>query len=275
VLIDFHTHTRASDGVLDPDELLRKALDSGLEMLAITDHDTVRGYERAAACHLGGVRLVPGVEMSCLWSGMTIHILGLGIDCDHPATVKGMATMDDARRERGEMIAARLARKGMPGALDGALTLAGDSQLGRPHFAAWMVETGHVRDHNQAFDRYLGQGRVGDVKVCWPELAAVVRCITASGGIAVIAHPLKYRLTRTKLRRLIGDFMAAGRCAREVQSGRQSRDEVEHLSRLADEFGLEVSIGSDFHREAPYNAPLGVESSPFEHLPGVWRRWVG
>ena len=103
----------------------------------------------------------------------------------------------------------------------------------------------------------------------------MVRCITASGGVAVIAHPLKYRFTRTKLRRLIGDFMTAGGRAIEVQSGRQSRDEVEHLSRLASEFGLEVSIGSDFHREAPYNAPLGVESSPFERLPGVWRRWAG
>lgn len=253
---------------------MRKALDAGLEMLAITDHDTVRGYVSAAACRTGEMQIIPGVEMSCLWSGAAIHILGLGIDCDHPVMVDAMTSMVATRRERGKVISARLARKGIPGALEGALARAGDSQLGRPHFAAWMVEMGHAKDHNEAFDKYLGHGKVGDVKLCWPEMAEVVQCIAATGGVAVIAHPLKYRFTRMKLRRLIVDFMAAGGIALEVQSGRQSRDEIEYLSRLVDEFGLEVSVGSDFHHEAPYSAPLGVESSPFEHLSGVWERWA-
>ncbi len=121
------------------------------------------------------------------------------------------------------MIASRLASRGFAGALQGALEQAGDSQLGRPHFAAWMVQQGHVRDHNQAFDQYLGQGKTGDVKAFWPELAEVTRWIVASGGAAVIAHPLKYRFTGMKLRRLVVDFVAAGGCGIEVLSGYQTR----------------------------------------------------
>ncbi len=275
MLIDFHTHTSASDGDLRPDQLLRKARDEGIGMLAITDHDTVAGYRAAlAGQHAGDMRLIPGVELSCLWSGATIHILGYGFDCDHPVMRAAMATMAAARARRGEVIAERLARRGMPGALEGARARAGDSQLGRPHFADWMVAQGHVGDHNEAFDRYLGRGKTGDVKVCWPKLSEVVRWITASGGTAVIAHPLKYRFTRSRLCRLIADFMAAGGIAIEVQSGKQSRDELGHLRRLAVEFGLEVSVGSDFHREAPFRASLGVESSPFADLTGIWERWM-
>lgn len=277
VLIDFHTHTTASDGALDPRELLARARASGVAVLAITDHDTVAGYEAAAAYHRQGTcgtRLIAGVELSCQWSGTTIHILGLGIECGHPAMREALACMAGARRERGEAIAARLAARGFHGALQGALARAGASLLGRPHFAAWMVEQGHVRDENQAFDRYLGQGKTGDVKAFWPRMAEVVAWIVASGGTAVIAHPLKYRFTGMKLRRLIADFAAAGGSGIEVLSGRQARDQVEHLQRLAGEHGLEISAGSDFHRDTPHGAALGVESAHFEGLRAVWERWL-
>ena len=277
MLIDFHTHTSASDGALDPAELVARAQASEINLLAITDHDTVAGYKAAAAYHRlnpGGMRLIPGIEYSCKWSGTTIHILGLGVDCEHPAMVDGLATLATARRERAVMIASRLESRGFEGALQGALAQAGDSQVGRPHFAAWMVEQGHVKDHNQAFDQYLGQGKPGDVKAYWPELAEVVQWVEASGGTAVIAHPLKYRFTGMKLRRLIAAFVAAGGRAIEVHSGRQTRDQIAHLKRLVREFDLEVSVGSDFHRDAPYAAPLGVESSPFDGLRCVWERWL-
>jgi predicted metal-dependent phosphoesterase TrpH len=277
VLIDFHTHTSASDGALAPRELLARALAREIKVIAITDHDTVAGYEAAAAYHTasaGGMRLVSGVELSCQWSGTTIHILGLGIDCEHPALREALLTLDTARRERAEVIAARLAARGFVGALQGALIHAGESQLGRPHFAAWMVEQGHVKDQNQAFDVYLGQGKIGDVKAFWPQLAEVTGWIVAAGGIAVIAHPVKYRFTGMKLRRLVLDFVAAGGRAIEVLSGYQPKDQVDHLIRLAKEFDLEVSAGSDFHRDASYGAMLGVESSPFEGLSGIWERWI-
>jgi predicted metal-dependent phosphoesterase TrpH len=275
VLIDFHTHTTASDGALAPEELLARAAAAGVDMLAITDHDSVAGYLAlaAAGAAAGAPQLVSGVEFSCRWSGATVHIVGLGIDCAHPALRAGVARMDTARLQRGEKIGRQLAGRGFPGALQGALQEAGDSQLGRPHFAAWLVREGHVRDHAEAFDRYLGRGKPGDVKAFWPELAEVVEWIVAAGGVAVIAHPLKYRFTGMKLRRLVIDFKAAGGEAMEVASGYRTRDQLAHLRRLVQEYGLEVSVGSDFHRDGPYSAALGVELAPFAELPGVWARW--
>lgn len=276
MLIDFHTHTTASDGALNPSEMVDRALAAQIQLLAITDHDTVAGHRAAAAYYTqnpGAMRLISGIEYSCVWSGTTVHILGLGIDCDHPAMVEGLDVLEKARRERAITIANRLETRGFKGALDGAIAEAGESQLGRPHFAAWMVASGHVDDHNQAFDKYLGQGKIGDVKAYWPELAQVVTWIMESGGVAVIAHPLKYRFTRMKLRRLVVDFVAAGGAAMEVLSGRHTPDQLAQLTRLARDFELEVSIGSDFHRDGPYSPQLGVELPYLEGLRGVWERW--
>jgi predicted metal-dependent phosphoesterase TrpH len=280
VLIDFHTHTAASDGALSPRDLVALARERKLAMLAITDHDTVAGYLAVAeqgpeyTQDPAGLRLVPGVELSCRWSATTIHILGLGMDCRHPAMGEALAWLDTARIERGKKIAQRLEALGFAGALDGALAEAGDSQLGRPHFSAWMVGQGHVTDHNQAFDKYLGQGKTGDVKAFWPELAQVVEWIVAAGGVAVIAHPLKYNFTRMKLRRLVIDFMAAGGTGIEIASGYQTPDQSAQLRRLASEFALEVSVGSDYHRDAPYSPRPGVEIPALDGLRGVWERWL-
>ncbi len=275
VLIDFHTHTTASDGALSPAELLRRAAERRISLLAITDHDTDAGYR--AACELRDdypeVRLIPGVELSCRWSATTIHIVGLGVDFDHDAMREALALLGGARAERGTIIASRLEARGFQGALEGALAEAGESQLGRPHFSAWMVDQGHVKNHQAAFDKYLGQGKVGDVKACWPELAEVVRWIVAAGGVAVLAHPLKYKFTRMKLRRLVLDFVAAGGTGIEVLSGRQTPDQVAQLQRLADEFELLASAGSDFHRDGPYNPELGVELRRLEGRAAVWQRW--
>ncbi|MCL4104136.1 UNVERIFIED_CONTAM: hypothetical protein GTU68_034998 [Idotea baltica] len=276
MLIDFHCHTTASDGALSPRELVRRALASNITQFAITDHDTMLGYRDAAEYYThnpGEMRLIPGIELSCCWSATTIHIIGLDIDADHPVLAAGLLQMMQARQARGKKIADRLESKGFSGAWEGALRHAGDSQLGRPHFAAWLIEQGHVADFKQAFDRYLGQGKIGDVKAFWPELAEVINWITESGGIATLAHPMKYRYTRMKLRRLVVDFKAAGGAAVEVLSGRQTADQGQQLQRLAKEFGLEVSVGSDFHKDGPYNPPLGVEIPKLTELRGVWDRW--
>ena len=276
MLIDFHTHTTASDGALTPREMLQRASESGVGLLAITDHDTVAGYRSALtlASDFPTVQLVPGVEFSCRWSGTTIHVVGLGMDCDHPAMLEGVAVLGAARLERARKIARRLEQRGFPGALEGAQAEAGDSQLGRPHFSAWMVAQGHVPDHNTAFDKYLGQGKPGDVKAFWPELAQAVAWITDAGGVAVLAHPLKYNYTRMKLRRLAHDFAEAGGGAIEVLSGRQTPDQVAKLQRLAEEFDLEISAGSDFHRDGPYHPDLGVELRAFRGKAAVWNRFA-
>jgi 3',5'-nucleoside bisphosphate phosphatase len=279
VLVDFHTHSSASDGALAPGELLGRALECGLELFSLTDHDTVAGYlaikddPRLAEANL---QLVPGAEFSCQWSGATIHVVGLGIDCEHATMRHAVATMDAARKARGEKIAQRMEKLGFAGALEGALAEAGDSQLGRPHFAHWMVQQGHVKDHNEAFDKYLGQGKPGDVKAFWPELAEVVSWIAESGGVPVLAHPYKYKFTAMKLRRLIVDFVEAGGCALEIHSGRQTREQGDQLKRYANEYLLEVSVGSDFHRDHAYGASLGVDLGEFSRaheLRGVWSRF--
>lgn len=234
------------------------------------------GYQVAAEYYThnpGQMRLIPGIELSCCWSATTIHIIGLGVDADHPKLAAGLMQMTAARQARGRKIADRLEAKGFSGALEGGLRHAGESQLGRPHFAAWLVEEGHVENFKQAFDRYLGQGKIGDVKAFWPQLAEVTSWIAESGGVAALAHPLKYRFTRMKLRRLVVDFKAAGGAALEIVSGRQTAEQNQQLQQLAKEFDLEVSVGSDFHKDGPYHPPLGVEMPRLTTLRGVWQRW--
>ncbi len=276
-MIDLHTHTTASDGVLTPSELVERARLAGVDCLAITDHDCIGGFlEARNYCRDSRIDLclVSGIEFSCRWSGTTVHIVGLGVKAEHSLLLQGIDQLTQARDRRGEKIGERLAARGFHGALEGARTQAGRSQLGRPHFAQWMVEQGHVADIQEAFSRYLGQGRCGDVKAFWPELAEVVGWITGSGGVAVVAHPLKYRMTRMKLRRLVVDFKAAGGEAIEVVTGRQTRDQTGGMRRLASEYSLEASVGSDFHRDTSWGAGLGVETPCLDGIRGVWERWA-
>lgn len=276
MLIDFHTHTTASDGALSPEQLVDRALQRDLHLFAITDHDTVAGYQAAAAYYtrIGGeMTLLSGIEFSCRWSGLTVHVVGLDVDCADPTLRAGIERLGRARLDRAAVIADRLRQRGFAGALEGALEQAGSSQPGRPHFAAWLVEQGHVKDTSQAFNRYLGQGKVGDVQAFWPELAEVTAWIVAAGGVAVLAHPLKYRLTRSKLGRLVADFQAAGGSAIEILNGYQTPDQSRQLRALAQEGGLEVSGGSDFHRDSSWGPDLGVELRHLGALRGVWERW--
>ncbi len=274
MLVDFHTHSSASDGALSPRDLLQRARQAGVTQFAITDHDTLAGC-RAALCGYnpgaGETRLVAGVELSCVWSGVTVHVVGLGIDLDNPELNAGVESLQQARLLRADKIAQRLEKLGYANALAGARAEAGSSQLGRPHFARWMVAQGHVKDANEAFKKYLGAGKCGDVKAYWPQLAAVTGWIVTAGGTAVLAHPLKYKLTRMKLRRLVRDFVAAGGTALEVLSGRQAVDQTRMMQLLATEFGLLASVGSDFHRDSPWHPGIGVEAQ-VGACRGVWEQ---
>lgn len=271
VLIDFHTHSTASDGALCPEALLERARERAISRFAITDHDTVAGYLAVRDTALArDVGLVSGVEFSCRWSGVTVHIVGLGMDVAHPAMREGLERLAGARLERGAKIARRLEKLGFPGALAGATREAGASQLGRPHFAAWMLAQGHVATVNEAFDKYLGQGKPGDVKAFWPELHEVTGWIVAAGGTAIVAHPLKYKLTHSKLRRLVAEFKAAGGTALELINGRQNPDQTAQLRRLALESELAVSAGSDFHRDSSFGPDLGLRFRAPAGLACAW-----
>jgi predicted metal-dependent phosphoesterase TrpH len=273
MIIDFHTHSHASDGALPPLELIEQAIAAGVKRFAITDHDTINGYREVLASARtlpSDFQLISGIEMSCQWSNATIHVVGLDVDVEHEILQSALLTLGTARQERAVTIAHKLEKAGMPGALEGALSEAGNSQVGRPHFAAWMVAQGHVENVNKAFDKYLGAGKIGDVKACWPQLDEVVQWIEHSGGAAILAHPLKYRFTRTKLKRLLSAFVSAGGTALEVFSGRQPRDQTLELCKLAAEFGLQASAGSDFHRQFDYGPTLGVDC---DRLPGIAQMW--
>ena len=271
VIVDFHTHSLASDGALQPSDLLLQAKEAGVSRFAITDHDTLAGYlsvkDTQAARDVG---LVSGVELSCRWAKTTIHVVGLGFDDSAAEIIDMVTSLSAARIERAETIAQRLENAGFSGALDGALKVANGSQIGRPHFAQWMLDAGHVASLTEAFDKYLGAGKVGDVKAFWPAMAEVVRAITASGGVAVLAHPLKYRLTGMKLRALINDFKAAGGTCLEILNGRQPEVDMKRLSQMAQSSDLLVSAGSDFHRSFEYGPTLGVDADRLAAGQYVW-----
>ena len=265
MIVDFHTHSLASDGALAPMELLRRAKAAGVRQFALTDHDTTAGYlsvRHTTEAHEVG--LISGVELSCRWATTTVHVVGLNFDADAPEMVAMVEQLTQAREERAEKIATRLAGVGIDGALEGAKAIAKESQIGRPHFATWMAEAGAVDSVTEAFDKYLGAGKIGDVKMFWPPLSDVVQAITRAGGVAILAHPLKYRLTGMKLRALINDFKAAGGGAIEVLNGRQPETDLKRLSQLAEGNGLMCSVGSDFHRDFEYGPKLGID---VERLP--------
>ena len=267
--VDLHCHTTASDGSLEPAALYRRAAEQGVQMLAITDHDTTAGFERLLAGErpVAGPALVSGIEYSCVWHKRTVHIVGLAIAPDDDATRAAVARQSAARQRRAQIIGERLARKGFAGIYESALELAGDSQIGRPHFARAMVASGRLAREEDAFEHYLGAGKLGDVKTEWPSLEDVVSWIRAAGGIAVLAHPLKYKLSNRQLRLLLREFKATGGGALEVVSGMQPPDRTAYLAQLAAQNGLLASEGSDFHAPGSFWRELGQAS----RLPGNCR----
>ena len=276
--VDLHSHTNASDGTLSPADLCAHAQRCGVALLAITDHDTVAGY-RTAQNYLQQqavvpLRLLPAIEYSSVWNNLGIHVVGLDIDVDHASTLGACRYLGEARCERAQMIGDRLAKLGMPGATAGALALAGSAQVGRPHFARYLVAQRHVRTEDEAFDRYLGSGKPGDVKLLWPELAQVVGWIKEAGGVPVLAHPLKYRQTATRLRRLVAEFAACGGEAIEVVVGRQSAQDSQFIAQLAAQHKLAASVGSDFHGATHTWSQLGEISDLPKICEPVWQRWA-
>lgn len=228
---------------------MSRAGERGVTALALTDHDTIAGIPVAqlAAKELG-IRLVPGIEFSSHWGKGGVHIVGLGINPASAELNEAIARQQGARAERGRAIGARLAQLGVPDALAGAQKLAGGAQLGRPHFAQYLVDLGKVKNTPAAFKKYLGAGKPADVKFTWPDMRSVIGWIQAAGGVAVLAHPRKYPLTRTKMCALIADFAALGGDALEVISGQQPSGMAEDLARIAEAHKLAASCGSDFHR---------------------------
>ena len=271
-----HNHSTCSDGLLSPTQLIELGARSGVDAIALTDHDTIDGLEEAAtAARAAGVRFVPGVEISVSWGGTTLHIVGLAVDGDSPVLREGLRSLRDGRFGRAERIAAALEALGMPGALEGALALAGDeAKLSRSHFARHLVQAGHVRDGQAAFDKYLGQGKPAYVAHRWASLENAVTWIRAAGGIAVLAHPGRYDLKPMMRHEMLREFRAFGGEAIEVVTGSHRPEEYATWQRVALEHGFLASRGADYHGPGESACEPGRLPALHPSLEPVWSRWA-
>ncbi len=246
--VDLHSHSTASDGGLSPAALVAAAAGAGVVALALTDHDSVAGLDeaqRAATAH--GLSLVPGVEISVTWEHRTLHILGLGIDPDSAPLTAGLAQLQHRRLLRAAAIAAKIERLGLAGAMAQAEALACGGQITRSHFARLLVGAGICKDAKRAFKRYLAAGRPAYVAGEWAHLGDAIDWIHGAGGLAVLAHPFKYPISRGARQRMLSAFRACGGDAIEVSCGSSTAEEIQSSARDAIDHGLAGSLGSDFH----------------------------
>ena len=270
---DFHCHSLASDGVLSPEDLVARAAEYGVDALALTDHDTLAGLPAArAAADRHGLTLVNGIELSVLWGTREIHVLGLWVNPDCPVLSARVADQLEARRLRARRIGARLDKAArIEDSYSKACALADSDTPGRPWFARVLVEEGVVRDQRHAFNRFLKKGQSAFVSTPWVSLEQGIQDLRAGGGVAVLAHPQAYNLTRKRLRELVRDFRAAGGQAMEAVMPGLSPHQAGLLEECWRHFGLAVSGGSDFHSPQQKWLSLGgLPPFPPDGTP-VWR----
>lgn len=272
-IVDLHCHTTASDGKFSPLQLIERAQSVGIKVLAITDHDTLAGYREARdqLCDKNLI-LISGIEVSCLYAGMNIHIVGLDFDANATSMLQLEAQQIQARQQRAEQIAERLAKAlQQPVNLNEVKEFVTGEIIGRPHFARYLVSKGWIKDEKAAFDKYLGAGKVGDVKNKWVSIEQAVKAIVDAKGVAVMAHAHRYKMTNSKLKRCLAGFVEAGGRALEVAYGQMDAQTQQQQVRLALEFGLAGSCGSDFHADNAHGLNLGVMPTFPKSVVPVWR----
>jgi hypothetical protein len=273
---DLHCHSTVSDGLMAPAALVERAKNNGVDLLALTDHDEIGGLDEAqAAADALGIHFVNGAEVSVSWGDdQTVHIVGLNFDHRHPELVAGLARVRGGRDARAGRIAAELAKVGIDDAYVGALKYAGNPALiSRSHFARYIVERGFARDVKTVFDHWLAKGKPGYVSHPWAELGEALNWIKAAGGVAVIAHPGRYRLTPAERRELFVAFKELGGQGIEVISGSHTEAEVREFAGIAREFGFLASRASDFHGPGESYIDLGRMAVLPPDLTSVWEAW--
>ncbi|MDK4528683.1 PHP domain-containing protein [Kingella kingae] len=275
-MIDLHCHSTVSDGALPPDEVVALAAQNGCTMLALTDHDHTGGLAIArATAQQHGIRFINGVEISVTWRGRGVHIVGLDFD-EHESSLQTLlARLRLGRIDRIEQIGAKLAKHGIAGAAEGALALATNREMvSRTHMADWLVQQGLVRNKQAAFTKYLGDGKCGFVRHQWADLAETVQAINQAGGLAVIAHPMRYDMSATARRQLFEEFKQLGGVGIEVHSGSCSLGDRLNYAMLAERYGLLSSVGSDFHRANDYSGgTLGACPELPPICDAIWTRF--
>lgn len=269
---DLHCHSCVSDGTLEPEALAARAKANGVELWALTDHDEVGGQHRAmSAARELGLPYLTGTEISVTFAGATVHIVGLGFDADDPALVRGLATTRGGRRERAQDMGRELAKVGIKDAYEGALKYVGNPELiSRTHFARHLVETGVCHDTQDVFRRYLVEGKPGYVPHRWATLRNAVTWITQAGGMAVIAHPGRYKFTPNEEYALFSEFKAHGGRGVEVVTGSHTSADFVKYADVALEFDLCASRGADFHSPEESHTDLGTLPELPARLTPVW-----
>ncbi|MDH5693494.1 MAG: PHP domain-containing protein [Gammaproteobacteria bacterium] len=271
---DLHAHTTASDGVLSPTELVQRAKEQGVDVLAVTDHDTVAGLAEAQlAAQQAELTLIPGVEISVSWRQHTLHIVGLAIEAHNKTLLDGLFTVHVKRIERAKRIAEKLEKLGLEGAWQACCEMAGTEAITRTHFARFIVERGKAPDMQRAFKHWLGHKAKAYVSAQWVELQEAVGWIVAAGGQAVIAHPGRYRMSNLLRNEMIEEFKAAGGVGIEVACSSHDPGTRANMAELARKHQLFVSVGSDFHTPAFSYAELGYNLALKPDLVPIWQTW--
>jgi predicted metal-dependent phosphoesterase TrpH len=270
---DLHCHSTCSDGLLAAADVVRRAAANGVDMLALTDHDDLDGLPSAqAVADEVGITFVNGVEISIEWEALQIHVLGFAFDRDDPLLNAGLATIRSGRIERARRMSDELEKVGINGAFAGAMRYAANPSLvSRAHFGRFLVESGVCKDLRSVFEAYLVPGRPGYVDHRWATLADALRWIVGAGGVAAVAHPGRYKLSRADMRRFLTDFRDLGGQAIEVMSGSHTQEHVDAFARLAREYGFLASRGSDFHGPGESYVDLGKLAPLPEGLKPVWQ----
>ena len=269
---DLHCHSVISDGTLTPEALAARAKANGVELWALTDHDEIGGQARAAAAAAAnGMAYLTGTEISVTFANETVHIVGLGFDATNPIIVNGLAKTRGGREERAMEMSDGLAKVGIKGAYDGALKFVGNPELiSRTHFARFLVESGVCKDTYEVFRKYLTEGKPGYVPHSWAKLGDAVSWITQSGGVAVIAHPGRYKFTANEEFALFSEFKTHGGLGVEVVTGSHTVAEYVEYAAVAKEFGMAASRGSDFHSPDESRIDLGTLPMLPGDLTPVW-----
>jgi len=269
---DLHCHSVVSDGTLTPEALAERAKANGVELWSLTDHDEISGQHRAmAAAQAQGMRYLTGTEISVTFLHQTVHIVGLGFDADDEDLRQGLQRTRGGRKERAMEMSDGLAKVGIKNAYEGALTYVGNPELiSRTHFARFLVESGVCKETSEVFRKYLTEGKPGYVPHRWASLKDAVQWITRAGGMAVIAHPARYKFTPNEEFALFTEFKGHGGLGVEVVTGSHTAAEFVTYADTAKEFGLAASRGSDFHSPDESHTELGT----LPYLPGgltpVW-----
>ena len=269
---DLHCHSVVSDGTLTPEALAARARANGVELWALTDHDEIGGQARAAAAaRAHGMRYVTGTEISVTFAGETVHIVGLGFDAQDPRMQEGLTATRGGRGARAQEMSAQLAQVGIQGAYEGALRYVGNPELiSRTHFARFLVEAGVCKDTSEVFRRFLTDGKPGFVPHRWASLKDAVQWLTQSGGVAVVAHPARYKFSANEEYALFLEFKAHGGQAIEVVTGSHTPAEYVEYADKALEFGFAASRGSDFHSPDESHCDLGKLPPLHASLTPVW-----